>query len=132
MRSLDKWLAGSWALVVLGLLTVRWFDVTALGRVLSVRAVMLLTILLAVVSMARDPLFRPLLLLAFAASLLMLGVTVVWFDPPFSDRELIMESAVPSMGYAVLGLWTAKAVSSSMGEKIGHPTHCDCGSLDQV
>ena len=58
-----------WVLMILGLLTVRRFDVTALGRVISMRAVVLLTILLAVVSMARDPMFRQLLLLALAASL---------------------------------------------------------------
>jgi len=130
VRSINGWLAVSWAVVVLSLLTVRWLDIAALSRVLSVRVVVLFTILLIVVSMARDQLFRQLVLLSLAACLLASTAVVVWWDLPFSDREFLMELVVPSTGYAVLGLFAARVAGSFLGERIGHPYHCECGSLD--
>ena len=49
-RSLDRWLAISWALVVVIVLIVRWLDVAAPSRVLSVGMVVAFTIPLAVLS----------------------------------------------------------------------------------
>lgn len=125
LRSLDRWSVISWALVVVSLLVVRWLDITALGRVLSVRAVVVFTILLAVMSIARDPLLRQLLPLAMVASLLMAAAAVVWFDLPL-DGELVFEFVVPSTGYVVLGLMAARTVVAALGEAIGHPYDCEC------
>ena len=129
LRSLDRWLAISWGLVVVSLLIVRWSDITALSRVLSVRTVVVFTILLAVMSMARDPLFRQLLPFAVLASLAAVAA-VVWFEPPFVDGELILEFVLPFTGYVVLGLMAAKIVAAALGEAIGHPYDCECSSTN--
>lgn len=128
-RSLDRWLAISWALVVVILLIVRWLDVTAPSRVLSVRVVVVFTILLAVLSMARDPVFRQLLPLA-VASALMAAAVVAWFDPRIVDDGLILEFVVPSTGYVVLGLMAARIVAAALGEAIGHPYDCECSATN--
>jgi len=130
LRSLDRWFAISWALVVLSLLVVRWLDITALSRVLTVRAAVVFTILLAVMSMARDVLFRLLLPLALAASLLTAVAAVVLFDLPFADGEFVLEIVVPSTGYVVLGLMAARLVAAALGEVIGHPYDCACSSIN--
>jgi len=129
LRSLDTWFAISWALVVLSMLIVRWLDITALSRVLTVRAAVVFTILLAVMSMARDPLLRLLLPLALAASLLT-AATVVLFQLPALEGELILELVLPSTGYAVLGLTAARLVVAALGEAIGHPDYCGCSSIN--
>lgn len=129
LRSLDRWLSISWGLVVVSLLIVRWLDITAPSRVLSVRAVVVFTILLAVMSMAQDPLFRQLLLLAVPASLMAVAA-VVWFHPPFGDGELILEFVVPSTGYVVMALMAARIVAAALGEAIGHPYDCECSSTN--
>lgn len=130
LRSLDRWSVISWALVVVSLMIVRWLDIAALGRVLSVRAVVVFTILLAVMSIARDPLFRQLLPLAMVASLLMAAAAVVWFDLPLVDGELVLELVVPSTGYVILGLMAARIVVAALGEAIGHPYDCECNSTN--
>ncbi len=130
LRSLDRWSVISWALVVVNLLIVRWLDITALGRVLSVRAVVIFTILLAVMSLARDPLYRQLLPLAMLVSLLMAAAAVVWFDLPLIDGEPVLELVVPSIGYVVLGLMAARTVVAALGEAIGHPYDCECNSTN--
>jgi hypothetical protein len=129
LRSLDRWLAISWGLVVVSLLIVRWLDITALSRVLSVRTVVVFTILLAVMSMARDLLFRQLLLFAVLASLMAVAA-VVRFHPPFVDGELILEFVVPSTGYLVMALMAARIVAAALGEAIGHPYECECISTN--
>lgn len=111
------------------LLIVRWLDIAAPNRVLSVRVVVVFTILLAGLSMARDPVFRQLLPLA-VASALMAAAVVAWFDPPIVDDGLILEFVVPSTGYVVLGLMAARIVAATLGEAIGHPYDCECSSTN--
>lgn len=127
-RALDGWLAISWAFVVVILLIVRWLDIAAPNRALSVRVVVVFTILVAVLSMARDPVFRELLPLA-VASALMAAAVVALFDPPL-DGGLIMELVVPSTGYVVVGLMAARIVAAALGEAIGHPYDCECNATN--
>lgn len=127
-RALDSWLAISWAFVVVILLIVRWLDIAAPSRVLSVRVVVVFTILVAVLSMARDPVFRVLLPLA-VASVLMAAAVVALFHPPL-DGGLISELVVPSTGYVVMGLMAARIVAAALGEAIGHPYDCECNATN--